>query len=306
VAVGVGQTVAGYCNATIDGSSNGLVGPWGIYVSPFDGTLYVADFDGSKLLAYAPFSRTGLVLLSTGLVRPEGVFVDSSGTIYMTDESSANGTLYIQRGGINLKSIPAVGQSTSSCNLTGLYSAHGVAVDRSGNIYVTMAKCNMIVKWVVNGTSGVRVAGNITSGTTSELFNWPGLIHLDEDRGALYVPDALNNRIQRFMIGGNGTGETVAGNNGIGTALNQLNYPTGIWVTYDGQTLYIADNGNHRVMKWQIGATQGSVVAGSANGTPGNTNQLLNSPGSVALDPSETYIYVSDSSNYRVQRFRLR
>ncbi|CAF4256348.1 unnamed protein product, partial [Adineta steineri] len=164
----------------------------------------------------------------------------------MTDESSANGTLYIQRGGINLKSIPAVGQSTSSCNLTGLYSAHGVAVDRSGNIYVTMAKCNMIVKWVVNGTSGVRVAGNITSGTTSELFNWPGLIHLDEDRGALYVPDALNNRIQRFMIGGNGTGVTVAGNNGIGTALNQLNYPTGIWVTYDGQTLYIADSGNHR------------------------------------------------------------
>jgi DNA-binding beta-propeller fold protein YncE len=130
-------------------------------------------------------------------------------------------------------------------------------------------------------------------------------IHLDENRGALYVTDEDNNRIQKFIIGGNGTGVTVAGNMVVGTGLNQLNDPAGIWVTRDGQTIYIADYGNNRVMKWVIGASHGSVVVGSASGVSGTTSQLLNGPGDVALDPTETYLYVSDYYNHRIQRFRL-
>ncbi len=87
--------------------------------------------------------------------------------------------------------------------------------------------------------------------------------------------------------------------------MNELNNPAGIWVTRDGQTLYIADYGNHRIMKWMIGASQGSVVAGSVSGMAGSTNQLLNGPGGVALDPSETYLYVADYNNHRIQLFRL-
>ncbi|CAF5116549.1 unnamed protein product, partial [Rotaria sp. Silwood1] len=70
-------------------------------------------------------------------------------------------------------------------------------------------------------------------------------------------------------------------------------------------TLYVADYGNNRVMKWTIGATQGSVVAGSASGVAGSTTQLMNQPADVALDPSETYLYVSDYGNHRIQRFRI-
>jgi sugar lactone lactonase YvrE len=128
---------------------------------------------------------------------------------------------------------------------------------------------------------------------------------LDEARGALYVTDNDNNRIQKFIIGGNGTAVTVAGNLASGTGLNQLKQPAGLCVTRDGQTLYVADYGNNRVMKWPIGASQGSVVAGNANGVSGSTSQLLNGPADVALDPSETYLYVSDYGNHRIQRFRL-
>jgi DNA-binding beta-propeller fold protein YncE len=305
--IGVGQTVAGFCNDSIGGGSSGLQGPWGIYVSPSDGILYVTDYDLANFQAFPPFSRNGRTLLSTGLIEPMDIFVDGSDTVYMTDNSAFNGIVYVQQTGINLGSFPVEGQSTADCFLTGLYGAYGVAVDRSGNIYVGAYGCCMVVKWTLNATIGVLVAGQPgTTGSTSNTFQSVRFIYLDDDRGLLYVCDTSNNRIQQFIIGGNGTGVTVAGKTTAGTGLNQLNQPGGIWVTQDGQTLYVADYSNNRVMKWTIGASEGSVFAGDATGVAGSTNQLLNEPGDVALDPTETYLYVSDYSNHRVQRFRIR
>jgi serine/threonine-protein kinase len=234
------------------------------------------------------------------------IFVDGSGTIYMVDRSVGNGIVFVQQPGKNLTSFPALGQSTISCPLTGLYNADGVAVDQSGNIYVSMFSCSMVVKWTLNATIGVLIAGqpNVV-GSTSTTMDYVRFIYLDEVRGLLYACDKNNNRIQQFFVGGNGTGTTVAGNVVSGIGLDQLNSPTGICVTRDGQTLYVADGGNNRIMKWTIGAAQGSVFAGNASGVAGNTNLLLNQPGDVALDPTETYLYVSDSGNHRIQRFRL-
>jgi DNA-binding beta-propeller fold protein YncE len=221
----------------------------------------------------------------------------------MVDRSANSGTVYVQQPGKNLTSFPAVGLSTTACLLTGLYTAYGIAVDQSGNIYISMFACCIVVKWTLNATIGVLIAGqpNVCGSTLSYIR----FIHLDQTRGLIYACDKSNNRIQRFIIGGNGTGVTIAGNGFLGIGLNQLTAPGGIWVTHDGQTLYVADTGNNRVMKWIIGATQGSVFAGSAIGVAGNTNELFNQPADVTLDPTETYLYVSDYGNHRIQRFRL-
>ena len=56
-------------------------------------------------------------------------------------------------------------------------------------------------------------------------------------------------------------GELFAGGNGEGSALNQLNMPSGI--TVDGDSILIADIGNNRVMRWRFGATEGSIVCKS-------------------------------------------
>ncbi|BAV06271.1 gliding motility-associated C-terminal domain-containing protein [Filimonas lacunae] len=55
------------------------------------------------------------------------------------------------------------------------------------------------------------------------------------------------------------TSATVAGGNGAGSALNQLNYPCRIWVDAAG-TLYVPDKDNYRIVKWLQGAVTGSVV----------------------------------------------
>lgn len=305
-AVGVSQTVAGFCNTTIGTGLNDLKGPWGIYVSPSDGNLYVADWDLRRYQVYPAFSRTGYTIYSSGVTQAMDIFVDNSNTIYMTEAVTMNGLVYIKRTGANVTTYPATGASINSCVLTSLYSPYGIAVDRFGNTYVSLYWCYSVVKWIPNASISEIIAGQHgISGTTANRFGGVRFIHLDEDRNALYVSDYYNNRIQRFIIGGNGTGVTVAGSLTSGIALNRLYSPGGICVTRDGQTLYVADYGNHRIMKWVIGASQGSVVAGSATGVAGSTSQLLNGPSDVALDPTESYIYVADYNNHRIQRFRL-
>ena len=74
-------------------------------------------------------------------------------------------------------------------------------------------------------------------------------------------------------------GITVAGGNGSGSNLSELNAPWDIYV-YDNETIYVADNGNHRIMKWKSGETSGQIVA-DGNG-PGNRTDQLNKPTSIS------------------------
>ncbi|MDI9359067.1 MAG: NHL repeat-containing protein [Phycisphaerales bacterium] len=74
----------------------------------------------------------------------------------------------------------------------------------------------------------------------------------------------------------------IAGGNGAGSALNQLNLPGGIYI--DGKNnLYIADSGNNRVVYWAAGATSGTVIYGG-NGTGSELNKTN---GPYALRPSD-------------------
>ena len=48
-------------------------------------------------------------------------------------------------------------------------------------------------------------------------------------------------------------GVTVAGGNGDGNAINQLNGPCGLDIDDDNQSIVIADFANHRIVEWKIG-----------------------------------------------------
>ena len=97
-------------------------------------------------------------------------------------------------------------------------------------------------------------------------------------------------------------GLTVAGGNGPGNRLDQLNKPTGIYIDDDdNQTIYIVDAGNHRVMEWKSNATSGRVVAGG-NKHGYRTNQLHN-PKDVIIDKQTDSIIICDAGNRRVVRW---
>ncbi|CAF0738460.1 unnamed protein product [Adineta steineri] len=93
-------------------------------------------------------------------------------------------------------------------------------------------------------------------------------------------------------------GITIAGGNGQGNQLNQLHWPTGIYVDDDHQTIYIADWMNDRIVEWKYGAKQGQVVAGG-NGK-GNRSDQLNYPIALIVDKKNDSLIICDRGNRRV------
>ncbi|CAF0847220.1 unnamed protein product [Adineta steineri] len=93
-------------------------------------------------------------------------------------------------------------------------------------------------------------------------------------------------------------GITIAGGNGRGNQLNQLDHPRGIYVDDDHQTIYIADCGNHRIVEWKHGANHGQVVAGG-NGK-GNGSDQLDSPKDVIVVKKNDSLIICDWRNRRV------
>ncbi|CAF1204071.1 unnamed protein product [Adineta steineri] len=97
--------------------------------------------------------------------------------------------------------------------------------------------------------------------------------------------------------------DTVAGKPEGGSASNQLTNPYGICVDSDDLSIYIADTGNHRIVKWEFDSNNGEVVAGG-NGDGDGMNQL-NIPTDVVLDEEKKYLIICDRGNRRVMKWSL-
>ncbi|CAF1163061.1 unnamed protein product [Adineta ricciae] len=97
---------------------------------------------------------------------------------------------------------------------------------------------------------------------------------------------------------------TVAGGNGDGNQLTQLSRPYGICVDDDHQSIYIADQWSHRIVKWKSGGNHGYVVAGG-NGEGSRIDQL-NHPTDVLIDKNTDSLVICDWGNRRVVRWSRR
>ncbi len=193
----------------------------------------------------------------------------------------------------------------AGCALNQIHGPTGLAIDSHDNVYISVKACNQVVKWAgPNANTSIRVAGTGVAGISNTQLSNPYGLYLDENNSALYVADVSNHRIQKFILNSNSTvGVTVAGGNGAGPALKQLISPCGFAVSRKDGSIYVADNGNNRIVRWEVNATQGIVIAGSTNCSAGNTSLLLNGPFEVKFDANETFFYVSDAYNNRIQRF---
>ncbi|CAF5159573.1 unnamed protein product, partial [Rotaria sp. Silwood1] len=85
--------------------------------------------------------------------------------------------------------------------------------------------------------------------------------------------------------------------------INQLSNPWGLYVDND-QTIYVADQENHRIIEWKWNATSGQVVAGG-NGQ-GSGDHQLNEPTDVIIDKERDCLIICDGGNGRVVRWPRR
>ncbi|CAF1247214.1 unnamed protein product [Adineta ricciae] len=95
-------------------------------------------------------------------------------------------------------------------------------------------------------------------------------------------------------------GKSVAGGNGRGRQLNQLNNPCGIFVDKN-ENIFIADCSNHRIVKWNLNESEGTVVVGE-NGKGERIDQLY-WPTDMIADGQNNSLIIVDWGNNRVVRW---
>lgn len=322
--VGGGTPVGGNGSAI----SAQLVSPAGV-ATDAAGNLYIADPASNRVWKIsngmiAPFTGNGTPgfggdggpATAAQLNYPWGLAVDSAGNLYVADTNNqrirkvTDGVITTVAG----NGMGGFSGDNGPATAAQLNTPRGVAVDSSGNLYISDTE-NQRIRKVTNGII-TTVAGNgtcCTSGfnnvpATGSTLSSPSGIAVDT-AGNLYISDDLyDSSVLKASNGvlttvaGKGFGEDgFSGDNGPATSA-ELWSPAGIALDSAGN-LYIADSTNQRIRK----VSNGIVTTIGGNGTVGFSGDngpafyaQLNGPGGVAVDSSGN-VYVSDSGNGRVR-----
>src|SRR5688572_3808844 len=121
---------------------------------------------------------------------------------------------------------------------------------------------------IITTIAGASAIDNIPA--TESLLNYPAGLAVD-GVGNLYISDTNHHRIRR-VDGGTGLITTIAGTGTAGysgdngpASSAQLNNPGGLSYVFASTTsyLYLADTGNHRIRRIDLGTGVISCVAGT-------------------------------------------
>ncbi|CAF3236743.1 unnamed protein product [Rotaria socialis] len=221
------------------------------------------------------------------LRNPFGIFVDDDQTVVVADYE--NHRIMQWKNGNTTNGQVVAGGKSNETGLNQLQYPTDVLIDKETDSLIICDRGNQqVVRWS-------RRSGTTQGKILIDNIDCWGLV-MDERR-YLYLSDYVKHEVKRYQLDEK-NGILVAGGNGEGDELNQLKFPTYLFVDRQ-QNVYVSDNENHRVMKWNKGAKEGIVVAGGEG--LGNALTQLNSPNGLFVDTLGT-LYVADTFNHRVMR----
>src|SRR5215471_4099100 len=246
------------------------------------GTIYAADMENNRVLKIGRNGTSSIVGGRDATAHPPGalawsVAVDNADAVYIAD-AGANRVRKVDASGVE---TTVAGTGTEGFSGDGgpatsamLNSPSGVAVDSAGNLYIADLQ-NQRIRRVDRHGVITTVAGSGRSGfsgdggpATRARLNMPNRVAVDRS-GALYVADAVNNRIRKVDTRGIIT--TVAGNgkagfSGDGGPATRASFdePWDVAVSDQG-TLYIADPHNWRIRAVAPNGVITTVAGGSSD-----------------------------------------
>lgn len=262
--------------------------PYGIAVDD-NGNVIIADTGNNRVLVS---SNTGTYLRKwqwSPYTSLYGVGTDEGNDVYVTQAYVWSKIMAFN--GNTGASLGEFGTCffSQDCSATGmLRGPNAVAVDSSGNVFVSDAGNNRVQVFTKNGTF-LWAWGSV--GTGNGQFNYPTGIAVDRS-GNVYVSDSGNNRIQVF----NSTGDFLRTWGTYGIGAGQFNSPNGIAIDKNG-TVYVLDTGLNRIQVF----TDTGIFLGQWGGY-GTGDGQFNYPRGIAVDGNAN-VYVSDSGNHRIQVF---
>jgi hypothetical protein len=334
------------------------------YITALDssGNLYITDTFGvrirevnAKTHAISTFAGNGVrgtpgqsngdggPATSAQLIHPIGLAFDSQGNLYVVDSEayvvrkiSTTGTISTVIGNGqqcnaagNPNTFPACGDGGSPTSAS-LFIPEGIAIDTSGNLYVSDAGLNRI-RIVTNGVIS-NYAGNADNNTcspstaacgdggpaTSALLNSPFGIAFDA-QGNLDIVDTGDNRIRQVTQGGTSistiafTGEPTFGGDGGDPTSASMYQPTAIAIDPNFNIFLSGgfDNIVRRIdalnfdgfIEYDSTATVAGDVDnldGGYSGDGGPATKALLSNFGLSVDSNQN-LYVADAGNGRIR-----
>jgi len=213
----------------------------------------------------------GTAAISAELANPSGVFVDSSGNIFIAD----TGDYVIREVAASSGLITTVVGNYAQCTPPGtacgdgaiatsaqLNSPGGLFVDAAEDIFIADTFDNRVREVtasnnLINTVAGTGARGYAGDGAaaTSALLDTPYGLFVDTS-GDIFIADT-ENAVIREVVAATGFIQTVAGNNASGPGFSgdggqstnaQLNAPSGLFADSAGD-LFVADTDNSRIRK---------------------------------------------------------
>ncbi|CAF3342285.1 unnamed protein product, partial [Rotaria socialis] len=201
---------------------------------------------------------------------PYGLFVGDDQTVVIADRR--NHRIMQWKNGDTTNGQVVAGGNGRGNGLHQLNEPTDVLIDKEADSLIICDRRNRrVVRWS-------RRSGTTQGEILIDNIDCWGLA-MDEQR-CLYVSDYVKHEVRRYQLGEK-NGTLVAGGNGTGNGLNQLNDPRYLFVDRD-HSVYVSDDWNHRVMKWVEGTKEGIVVAGGQGN--GNALTQLSYPNGIFLD----------------------
>jgi len=267
---------------------------------PSSGAMFITDYTNNSVLVYGQNANCGscnqarlIQGSNTGMFHPEGIAIDSSGTIYVAN-SGVNGN------SVTEYPVAGHGNLAPTFSITGLSTPIGVAVDAARNVYVASSAIN-------GGTASIKIfppASNVASNTISGAatsLSTPGFIALDS-AGNIWVANQSGNSIEEFPpLSSNPNGNippttTISGPN---TLLNGST-PQGIAFDASGR-LYVSVNypapsfDEVLIYSGIVSGTMNNIspvnaICGPNTGVNNSTGVAVNSLGSVFVVNSQVVV----------------
>jgi trimeric autotransporter adhesin len=334
------QTIAGEGPNNLPATKASIGSPTSI-TSDSSGNLYMTEVYSNRVFRVSSTGTVGLVAgngarggfsggdggpaTSGNLTYPTGVAVDSSGNIFIADQTYCRiRKVSAQTGDISTVAGTGVCSSSGdggSATTATLNNPSGVAVDSLGNIIIADTN-NCSVRRVSastgvittlagkgSGSSGALLCGYSGDGglATSAALGFANDVALDSS-GNIFIADTTNCAIRKITVS-TGVISTVAGSvscgysgDGASATAAQLDHPRGVALDISGN-VYIADTTNCVVRKISASDLKISSVAGSNSigcGYSGDggaaSNAQLDQPYGVTVGSSGD-IFIADFNN---------
>ncbi len=176
----------------------------------------------------------------------------------------------------------------------------GLYVTLTGDIFIIDSANYRVVKWAMNATSGVLVAGGNRFDSDSDQFVTRTGLYVDETNNVLYIVEYYN-CIRKYTIGST-DGVIILGggpNEVLSNVMTEYIKPISVLVDKMGNILVAEVD---RITKWTPDIKSSVIVIGQQNQDLRATTTLMGFSGVMTFDKLEN-LYVYDNGGRHVVKF---